>query len=260
MANPARIRSTMAIVEQICRGHPVSYATLLENGLTPAQVRSAVRSGALTSLRRGIFIGSVGWQAALPEERHHILAHAALIAYPDTFLSHESAARLHGLPDIGDRQAKEADDVRVHITRAGLSRHEAWLSVHGCDTPPEHVGDTHGFPATDLIRTSIELGASRSLRRTAVFIDAAMRRFIINGGPEAAARHAAIDPVRRALAREAWTEALTPYAGRRWVTRARRAVELAEPASESPLESLSAHCHRREWIGRSEVRRPCPGR
>jgi hypothetical protein len=237
--NPSRILATVDRVSAFADGGPVSIAELRASGITDAQLRAAQASGRLLRLRRGIFIPTETWAGLDQRGRHDAAATAALAAYPGTFLSHDSAGLLHGLPTYTLKLDLAATIPAVHITREGLSKQDGWLRIHGCDTPRGHIESHQGLPVTDLVRTAIELGASRSLARTTVFIDAAMRIFISSHLPEADVRMAMNDPARRARARSAWSQALIPYAGHRWVTRLRRAVEISDPAAESVLESIS---------------------
>ena len=127
----------------------------------------------------------------------------------------------------------------THITRMGAARVDDWLTVHGCDTPPEWIHTAGGLRMTDLVRTSIETAAGRSLRGALVVIDAAMRLAAAEHAGSSAVRAAVIDPAVVGALRVRWRYAVGAYAGHRWVTTVRQAVELADPAAESVLESLS---------------------
>jgi very-short-patch-repair endonuclease len=164
---------------------------------------------------------------------------AAVLAYPGAWASHESAARLLGLPTIDPRVGDAERWPTVHVTRPGAARRDDWLVVHGCDAPSRRIVLLDGLAATDVVRTTIELSSTRSLRRAVAFIDAGMRLALSTGPGDTGLRALVLDSEARRRVRIAWREALAPYAGHRWVTRVRTAVDWADPAAESVLESLS---------------------
>lgn len=244
MPAPARIDATVARIIAAGRG-PHSVGALIETGITRAQLRAAVAADELIVLRRGIVIPCILWRTGADDERREWAVRAALLAYPEGIASRDTAVVLHGLPDFGLPRTEPTPIPRTHITRTGAARRDDWLTVHGCDTPPEWVSTAAGIRATDLVRTSIEASATRSQRGAVVLIDAAMRRAIEESKPDDL-RRAADPAVVRAL-RLQWRPAVGAYAGHRWVTRARFAVEFANPAAESVLESLSRYeMHRAE--------------
>ncbi len=191
------------------------------------------------TMRRGILIPRTTWAAAIGDQQRRWAMSAALMAFPKGHVSHESAAFLLGLPSFAAPAVDSSGIPAVHLTRVGAARTEGWIRVHGCDTPPQFVTTIDGLAATDLARTSIELAAGRSQRWALAMIDAAMRIAIISHAGSANPREAARDPHERAWARRRWREATAPYARHRWVTTVRRAIDLADPAAESVLESMS---------------------
>lgn len=238
MPNPTRIDATVGQVCAFSTG-PAAVRDLAASGVTAGQVRSALAAGGLLTLRRGIVVPRVTWDAGSDDDRRRWALEAALLAFPDGFASHDSAARLHGLPDYGlDRSLLNGVPV-THITRRRAARQDDWLRVHGCDTPYWCVTERQGLPTTDLVRTSIELSATRSLRTAIVFLDAATRLAIENEVGDVAVREAVHDAGMRARIRRQWRDGLGPYARHRWVTSVRLALDHVEPAAESPLESLS---------------------
>ncbi len=204
--------SVAATVAQVaaCASGPQHVAVLAERGIGRQRVRTAVGAGALTVLRRGIVVPTDAWRTAEIADRRRWAVEAALLAFPST-----------------------------HVTRVGAARVDDWLTVHGCDTPPEWILTAGGLRMTDLVRTSIETAAGRSLRGALVVIDAAMRLAAAEQAGTSAVRAAVIDPAVVGALRVRWRYAVGAYAGHRWVTTVRQAVELADPAAESVLESLS---------------------
>lgn len=236
MPDPRRIARTIATVTDIRPSGPLAMADLVQAGLSRGQIRAAVQAGRLLPLRRGLFVPEALWSAADADQRHAIRCQTALRAFTGSFVSHQSAARVHGLPTMS---MDDTDGPIAHITLPGLSRADEWIRIHGRDAPPVGIIQGPLGPMTNLATTSIELASTRSLRRAAVFIDAAMRQAISQDLVTTDLRNAVRDPRRRAATATLWRTALEPYRGHRWVTRVRRAIEIGEPASESPLESMS---------------------
>lgn len=238
MPHPQRLDDTVGRFLAISAG-PVQVGLALGCEITRGQIRAAVAAGALLTLRRGIVVPTVLWQGASLGQRRTWALAAALTAYPGAFASHATAAWLHGLPDFRAPRIDGPGVPPTHVTRLGAAREDGWLRVHGCDTPADRVTLIDGSCSTDLVRTSIEVAATRSLSSAAVFIDAAMRRAVYLDVGAGSLRDRVLDPDHRALLRRRWRDGLVPYAGRRWVTRVRAAVDLADPAAESVLESIS---------------------
>lgn len=141
-------------------------------------------------------------------------AHAAALAAArealsgPVFGSHETAAFLHGIVD--DPPAL------VHVTRAhGSARSYRGLRVQRAQLPAEHLRAGLTCPA----RTVVDLARSRTGGAALAGADQALRLGLVGR-----------DELHRVLA---------DLAGRPGVARAREVVGLADPGSESVLESLS---------------------
>lgn len=252
MPDPRRIQATVAQIVDLRKG-PHAFSDLVANGVTRGQIRAAIDAGALMSLRRGVVMPSDLWDLGSLDERRLWAAQAALHAYPAGLASHETAARLHGLPDF--RMPRDTGPVPVtHITRVGAARIDDWLTVHGCDTAPKWVTLRDGLRVTDLVRSSVEVAATRSQRGAVVLIDAAMRIAAQSEAPGREIREVVKDRTVVDMLRLRWRVAVGEIAGHRWVTRVREAVEFADPAAESVLESLS-----RYEIGATDLPQPQVG-
>jgi very-short-patch-repair endonuclease len=235
MSNPQRTARTADLVRAVGSG-PILVRDAISAGVTPGQLRAAVTAGVLMPLRKGIVVPRTDWRDAPDHVRRAWALRAATSAYRGSFGSHDTAGVLWGLPD--NRLDAEGDPPTTHISLKGASRRADWIRIHGVDTEPFQVTELHGLPVTSLVRTSIDLAATRSFRSALAVIDAAMR---IRAGELSGAslRVAVHDPgVRSALQRE-WDEAVAPFSRPRWVTTVRRAIRCADPAAESVLESLS---------------------
>ncbi len=236
MPAPRRIAATVDDVLRL--DPPCSVADLASAGISRGRVRAAIEAGALMVPRRGIVLPTEVWRAANGDMRHHLALRCALQAYPGSWASHESAARLHGLP-TRDRHQDSDTAPEVHVSREMLSLREAGLTIHGHCVPDEHIVHHAGLPCTSLVRTSIEHAATRSLPWAVAILDAAMRRQIALQHGGETLRPALLDPLLRDAADRTWRSALGPYFHHRWVTVVRQALDWAEPAAESVLESLS---------------------
>jgi hypothetical protein len=190
----------------------------IEAGYSPGAVKHRVRTGRWLALRRGVYIRRSLYQACKGDaERHALHVAAAVLALDagDTVASHQSAALLHGLallrppalvtvsrpPDAPGRDQAHG----VHVHRAGLA--------------DQHVARALGVPVTTVARTVIDLARTLPFGDAVVAADSALHLGL-----------AERDHLEQVLAR-----------CRRWPggPDAAAAVGFADPAAESPLESLA---------------------
>lgn len=247
MPNPTRIARTVARALAIGGGGPVRTTDLLSGGLTPAQVKAAVASGALVGFQRGIWLPLEAWDVAESGVQLRLAARAALLAFPGCVISHHTAAVLHGLPlpvttewsrrrwfgDAGDNcngVASGYERPTIHLTRlAGRSQASRsttpWVHIHGGHK--KIIASTvDDFPCTDLLTTAIDMGCETSSRWALAILDAAIRAQF------------GLDFDRRSLQAQI-RQQLGRHVGRPGIRRVRRLVSFIEPASESALESIS---------------------
>jgi hypothetical protein len=142
---------------------------------------------------------------------HLIRCQAATLALPaEAAISGRSAAYLHGC-DVVD-----ADEF-VDVTLTRQARPRPGMRVRRAPLEPSDVVRASGLPATSLARTAFDVARSVELDDAVVALDA-----LLNSG-------------RLTLAE------VSAYAERRptWpgASRARRALELAAPGAESPMET-----------------------
>lgn len=131
--------------------------------------------------------------------------------------SHGSAAELLNLDLL-----RETDpEVSVLTVRPGARGHRdlPGIHVHRARLPSWHVTEAAGCPVTTVARTLLDLTRSLSLRDGVVAIDAALHSGRVR-----------IEDLE---------EVLADCRGWPWIRRAAAAAELADPAAESALESLS---------------------
>jgi len=184
---------------------------LTAEGFGSAAIRRMVRAQELHHVRRGAFCAALGDGA----DRHLQLIQASLPRLgAGHVLSHATAAVLQFLPV--DMDALD----RVTVTRPGTGG--SWIGpyVHRYRTP---LGDgdievVDGLARTVMARTVIDLGRCGDLAFAVAAADRALRK---------------------GLAREQLLDQLEAGHRRHGIARARTMVELADPRSESPGESLS---------------------
>jgi very-short-patch-repair endonuclease len=131
----------------------VTRAQLRELGASPGAIERALRRGRLHRVHHGVFsLVAAGARPPLAAE------HGALLACgPNAVLSHETAARLHGLPTAGSGTPAE-----IHLTLVGgdRGRRRPGLRVHRTESlhPSEHHR-LHALPVTSVARTALDLAA-----------------------------------------------------------------------------------------------------
>ncbi len=205
-------------------------AAVLDAGITPGQLRAAVAAGTLRRVRRGVLVAaeadldpaggltgaaalSPGRQLSDARLRHREECAAALQLSTGAVVSHDSAALLEGLPT--PRPGLGPDLVHVTADRHGHTRHG--FRVHEGTVPPEDLALVDGVRCTSVARTALDVGRFRALPESLVVLDAA-------------ARAAGTEALAAAYTRLSGHKGLGPLA---W------AASLADPRSESPLESAS---------------------
>ncbi len=196
------------------RGGVFTVADARRAGLTPDDVRSAIRTRAWHRLRRGVYVPAARWLelAADPRARHLLLCAAALaVLGPGPVVSHSSAARFHGL--VLPRGAD--DDVR--LTHPDQWRVGRGYRIAAAALPPEDVVGAGAYGVTTPARTLADCARDWSLTDAVVAMDAALHGQLAGRGE-----------VEAAVLRQ------THWAG---IGAAARALGLADGRAESPLET-----------------------
>lgn len=201
--------------------------TLHESGISPRALSEAVRTGELVTVARGWYVAGATWRAWYPESRHLaavIAAHNNATSPP--LFSHASAAVLLGLPLW--RFTAE----RVHTISSANNKSSRSVLRHELEVPDQCTGDVAGYRCTSPARTVLDIARTASAETALGCAD------------KAVARVACKD---RTVDREAWQhwaeglcQALQSLpAGSRGCERAGQVIRLADPRSESVLESVS---------------------
>jgi very-short-patch-repair endonuclease len=206
---------------------------LLACGLNSRAIAQLVRGAELVRLRRGTYARAEWWRGLGPTARRRqlVFAHAlgTLTTSAGGFVySHVSGASLH------DLQLWKVDN-RVHLTQATCPSGTS----HGRDVVPHtrslgscEVCFVDGLPCTSLERTVVDCSLMFTVPQAVMLMDQAARR-----GAD----------LRLLRAR------CTELAGRNGVVALRRALELADPRSESAGESLTRELLHRLRIPPPEV-------
>lgn len=236
MPNPSRIALTVAAVDAIGAQQPTPVCALTAAGVTRGQIRAALQAGGLTAIGPGIVVSAHRWSAADGDERHALLVRAALLRYPGAIVSHHSAARAWGLPDVG---RSPAERTRVHITKPASAHRSSGLVVHGDHLPAEQCTTIDELPVTSLGRTFVDLVPTATRPHRVALADAALRRTIGGTAHPTVVRHRVRDDRLRRRAHDEVDALLSALVGRTGVNAARAALSIADPAAESVLESYS---------------------
>ncbi|GAB3802805.1 hypothetical protein [Micromonospora zhanjiangensis] len=172
--------------------------------LTPTELRSA----AWRPLFRGIYA-----DATLPvSHRHRCLAASDHLLPPEGAIAGSSAASLYGVGSLAD-----TDPVEVVAPRAVRFGPVAGLRIHLADVPPDEIRTHGGIRLTTPPRTCWDLAQWLDPVEAVVLLDQMVQRRLVTV------------PALRAYAEN--------RAGRRGHRRMSRAVDLVDPAAESPQET-----------------------
>lgn len=223
---------------------PFTAAQVAPLGITEKRIRSALAAGAITRLRRGVYIST----GAVPEDpalMHLLRALAEQVAAPNRVASHDTAALAHGLPLLSTRLSAAGP---VHLTRPRSSSDRSRVApgrrLHLGELPQHHVVTLpSALVATTPARTAVDLALSLPLPVGLMSADAAARAEFEQVAGSLARRHygnhrlrsAALVPLHEAVEH-------VQDSGRR--AHLSTLMGLVDPRRESPLESFSSgHMH-----------------
>jgi very-short-patch-repair endonuclease len=193
----------------------LSHGQLLSAGWTRDTIKRRTRGW--QRILRGVYLVD---RRTVDED---VLGMAALLRWPSAVLSHETAARRREWKLLDERPDWDAwlpdepkSEPAVHLTSATQFRpHEGFL-LHRSD--PGEVCWVRGARVTDEVRTLVDIARTAPLPVAVSLIDKVCR-----------VDQTLFDHVRKELMQ---------LAGGRGTLRAQRACRLANPGSESILESL----------------------
>lgn len=211
---------------------PVLGRNLTALGVGPDRLERAVRGGRLVRVRQGVYLAAGAW----PEEasgQHLLRAAAECLARPHGVVSHRSAALAWGLPlPVEDWVA---EPVWLTIDR-GRSEAGPRLRQMVAALPAHHLAAAAlGFPVTTVARTAVDLAAGLELPESLLVLDAALRWECLGLSPQLRRRELA-NPALASASRQPCLEA-AHFLGRGEALV--RAISVADPIRESPIESLT---------------------
>jgi hypothetical protein len=203
--------------------------------MSPAMIRTRLRSGLLVRVRRGVFVAAGSW----PDDeigQHLVTARAELVLNPAAVMSHRTAALVWGLPHPGmERWEFRAPEVS-EPTGSGAKSRPGTVAHHLAQLPSHHVTrDAAGYPVTTPARTAVDLSAKLELPQALVLLDAGAR-LVCDGLVARIKRSDYISPRLVEAARDVLVDA----ASARRSASLRSAIALSHPGRESVAESLSA--------------------
>jgi very-short-patch-repair endonuclease len=220
---------------------PFTLSDVAPLGVTRNVVRSALASGRVVPLARGVFIAAVAL-AGDPAGLHVQRAIAQQRRRPTAIASHRTAALAWGLALDQPAEAADAASCFIVPERPEVrSRSGEGFAIAVRDLPAEHrVAHPSGLLVTSLARTAVDVAAVEpSLPAALVVVDATARRLLIDAVGERRARTHYTRPQSLAAAvrplREAAEHAATQFTRQRL----QMVIDLADARRESPLESFS---------------------
>jgi hypothetical protein len=213
-----RRKQYSCVREPISGAEPlVTIRHLVEAGADDRPVRRSHTAGELVRIRRGAYSDSDAWEARDAGERYDLRIAAVLATRrSEVVLSHQSAARVWGLPTISPWPTT------VHITEPPTSKRRSknGVLVHRLALGAESVERVDGVLVTGLPRTLLDLARDASFRDAVAALDFA----------RAPSGHGCtVESVLTELEAHEW----------RASRRVLRAIEFSTDLSMSPLESLS---------------------
>jgi Protein of unknown function (DUF559) len=190
-------------------------------GVSPALMRSLIRSGQLVRMRQGVYATTfaVDWAGGDPVRVHvlTVLAAKATVGR-NAVASYHSAALIHRL-SLLKAPPKGAVALTLPLARPWNRAKPADVAFHASDLPPEHVTTLYRLSVTTAARTVVDLARTLPFMDGVVVADSAL-----NG-------EKAIKPEL--------LQVLEKCAGWPGVKQARRVIDFADERAESPLESAA---------------------
>lgn len=186
-------------------------------GFSKAGVRRLLRNGTWVALRQGAYVLRSELEGA-DDSREHALRIAALLSVLDcdAVACGMSAARIWGLDTLGAWPTELAVATGAAVSH---KRRDGYV-LRPAQLPGHHRGERYGVPVTIVEWTVIDVArAAPAVRDAVVTADSALRRRLTT-------------PARL-------TAVLAESRGKAGARQAAEVVRLADPSSESALESIS---------------------
>jgi predicted transcriptional regulator of viral defense system len=205
----------------------ITFRQAAQLGLLDRDLTRLVRRGSWVRVRHGVYVDAERWAAQDPFRGQPMLRVRAahLVLQRDHWFSHESAAVIHGIPQVDPRSAL------VHVTRPRVlgGRAKAGIVQHKAVFLPHQATIGEGLPVLDVARTACDLARGSGLTAGLAACDHARRR-----GTSKAQLRAVREQMR------CWRGATTVEA----------AIDLADPGAENFAESAMRELVHALGIGR----------
>jgi very-short-patch-repair endonuclease len=190
-------------------------------GLTERQLRTLVAQDVLIRIRHRVYATAVLVAKAKkdPRKDQALYAFAAILGTPSpgvAVASHETAAKIHGLVLLNDRQPDLVTLTRPRTSFSGQGRN---LRLYAAELPPAHITRVLGVPVTTTARTVVDIARNLSYPEGVVTADSALR---LPG-----------------TTKDGLSSVLDRCSGWSGIGQARRVVAFSNGLSESPLESCA---------------------
>ncbi|WP_172120542.1 hypothetical protein [Actinomyces faecalis] len=192
---------------------------LLDNGLSRYALAQSAREGTADLMRlcQGAYVRRVDFRELNGSQQHRVRVCALHLTgrlRPGAVLARESAAVVYGIPLIGPLPE------RVQLVRVGRTGGRRTTATRTLPAPDDYeVIEKDGLPIASVAQTLVDLGRRRCLASNLTSLDHALRQGWVT--------------------KEHLLELIDRHPGTRGNGPARRWIELADPQSESPGESLS---------------------
>lgn len=240
MPSDAAAFATTDLLIDLFGGLPFRGRDAQLRGVPRKRLDAAATIGLLGRISRDVYVVKQLTDGG-DDDQLHERALAIQLAIPGAVISHESAARLHGL-DFRRRWRRRHEGDLVTATVPGGSHlaRDGYRTV-SARVPQQQRVTIDGIVTTGPARTAVDLARQSNLGDGLAVCDSAMRKLVLR-----AALTMKLDDrvaVHRDDLRTRARESLELVARDmpRWpgIRPARRAILEADPASESPLESAS---------------------
>lgn len=200
------------------RSYILTTDQLIARGRTAQSVGRAVEVGELVRLRPGFYVD--GDARELDRDERHLLSVLATDSAMDgPVFSHWSAAMIHGLPDWGLPLRKVSVSRQGHAQR---SRNTRLVRHDLCPLESDEIVSVDGLTMTSADRTILDIARTCDRVPSVAVADAGLKGTLVT-----------TDSLHNALERAA---------GRAGIKRARSAIALTDPDSESVAETRSRLC------------------
>ena len=155
--------------------------------------------------------------ARTPDELYLRAAAVSLVLPPGAVLARRSAAWLHGIDSRAPSEALQPLPLECVVPAGSTPPRRAGLLSYAATLLPRDTMQLGGVAVTTLTRTAVDLARYLDTYMGLAVVDSMLHRGLVD---------------QRGLAAE-----LPRFTGERWIDRARRVVDLAEPRTESYGES-----------------------